>query len=166
MNIFCISGSAKKDSTNVFLLQKIANQFSEHTFRHGAYLKDLPLFFDGKEADESVKIFREELKNSDAVIISTPEYSYNIPALLKNAFEWTTASGEFSGKKVLAILYVPNRPRGEKAMISLTYTLNAQNAITVATLHLDHKDIDPSSNNQIKSESLSILKEALELLKL
>jgi len=151
------------DSTNVKLLQTVAEAFPNHNFNHAHYLKNLPLFIDGKEADDAVKKFREDMISSDAVIISTPEYSYNIPALLKNAFEWTTASGEFSEKKVLAIIYVPNRPRGEKAKLSLTYTLNAQNANTVATLHLDHKDIDPSKT-EIQDEILSLLKEAIGLL--
>ena len=56
--------------------------------------------------------WRKILQESDAVIISIPEYIHNIPALIKNALEWVTTSGEFLGKKVLPITFTPHEPRG------------------------------------------------------
>ncbi|MES1147394.1 MAG: NAD(P)H-dependent oxidoreductase, partial [bacterium] len=40
------------------------------------------------------------LIQADVILIATPEYIHSIPAVLKNLFEWTVASGEFYEKHV------------------------------------------------------------------
>jgi NAD(P)H-dependent FMN reductase len=105
--------------------------------------------------------FKETIKSHDAIIIATPEYIHNIPAVLKNALEWTTQTGEFSNKKTLAISYTPHPPRGKYAMSSLINSLNALDANVVASLDLYH---DSVKGNHFNSDTTELLKEALKLL--
>jgi chromate reductase len=136
MNILTISGSAQKESSNDQLLRGLSQIGSKHLFTHFHRLTDFPLFT--AEADknppEIIISFKKCIQDADMVVISTPEYVHNIPAVLKNALEWVTSSGEFNNKKVLAITYTPNPPRGDKAMQSLLWSLQALNATIVAKL--------------------------------
>ncbi|WP_442948302.1 NADPH-dependent FMN reductase [Nostoc sp.] len=43
-----------------------------------------------------VKDWRALLEKSDGVLISTPEYAYGMPGVLKNALDWIVPSGELS----------------------------------------------------------------------
>lgn len=143
MKILTISGSARPDSRNVRLLQGIASRFPNHAFSFFD-VSDLPLFKDqgdGIDYPFSVIRFRNEVAEADAVIISTPEYLHNIPAALKNALEWVTQSGEFANKKVLPITFTPAPPRGEKAMQSLTWSLQALDAYVTGQLDLYQNDL-------------------------
>ena len=109
--------------------------------------------------------WKNALKNSDALIISTPEYIYNIPALIKNAFEWVTASGELHQKKVLAITFTPNELRGKKAMQSLLWSLQALDTQVVAQLPMYQNEIEFDEKNQfVMNEQIEMLKEAIYLL--
>ena len=53
-------------------------------------LGNLPLFNEDLEDIEppAVTSFKEEVRNSELVIIFTPEYNYGIPGGLKNAIDW------------------------------------------------------------------------------
>ena len=44
---------------------------------------------DGHEPP-SVSVFRQRMRECDAVLIATPEYNGHLPAVLKNAFDWAT----------------------------------------------------------------------------
>lgn len=138
MEILLVNGSAKADSSNQKLLNAIALKFTKYNFTFADYLKNIPLFYDGQQNSENnyVKKWKHDLSNSDAVIISTPEYIHNMPALLKNAFEWIAASGELVSKKVIAISFTPNAPRGEKSLQSLLWTLSALDSNILASLSL------------------------------
>lgn len=166
--ILTISGSAQLSSTNTNLLKALSNLLPDKTFVHYAELINLPLFQVEKNQspfpDEVLK-WREVVKSADAVIISTPEYVHNIPAVLKNALEWLTASGELHEKKVLAITYVPASPRGEHAMQSLVWSLQAMKATVVATLPLYQTGLSVVDGKIAgKEEDVELLKEAIGLL--
>lgn len=60
-------------------------------------LAGLPPFDPGiepEEASASVHDLQAQIKAADGVIICTPEYAHGMPGILKNALEWTVASGE------------------------------------------------------------------------
>jgi NAD(P)H-dependent FMN reductase len=88
-----------------------------------------------------VKKFKEKLNQADFVMIATPEYTHNIPAVLKNAFEWVTASGEFQEKKIFAMTFTPNEPRGKYAMESLLFSLKGLNANVVGQVSLYKNEV-------------------------
>lgn len=168
MKILSISGSAREDSSNMKLLKALPFLLPGHEFNLFNGLKNLPLFqadFQNEPTPEPVRIWKEVLSESEAVIISTPEYIYNMPALLKNAFEWVTATGEFSGKKVLAISFTPHPPRGEKAMQSLLWSLKALDAQVVVQLPLYQNEIEFGEDGRLlMSENVEALVEALGML--
>ena len=166
--ILTISGSARKGSTNVKLLDAIAIEFSQHDIYRFDKLDQLPIFTEIEDENsypDIVLAWRKAVTISDALIISTPEYIHNLPAIIKNALEWLTASGELFNKKVLPITFLPNAPRGAKAMQSLLWSLKAMDAEVVAQLPLYQNEIEFDEDGKlVQNESVEILKEAIQLL--
>ncbi|TGK33210.1 NAD(P)H-dependent oxidoreductase [Leptospira gomenensis] len=132
MKILSISGSIRFESNASALLRaiaKIAPPEMEIITYSG--LDDLPHFSpdrDGDSSPESVKVYREALKNADGVILCTPEYAHNLPGVLKNSLDWVVGSGEYVNKPVMALGSSPSYQGGEKALRSLLTTLRAMNA--------------------------------------
>lgn len=168
MKILTVSGSSRTESSNTKLLDSLTGLFSEKTFEKGEVVNDLPLFKpenDKHPWDENVLTWRQLLQESDAVIFCIPEYIHNLPALIKNALEWVASSGELVGKPVLALTFTPHEPRGEKAMQSLLWSLQALDARVVGQLALFQKEIIFEEGKIVaEADILDILKEAIELL--
>jgi len=161
MNILTISGSAQRGSSNDELLKSFAKFFKQHSFIHFGELMDFPLFTPegDKHPPEIVLSFKEKIRNADLVIISLPEYIHNITAVLKNALEWITSSGEFYEKKVIAITYTPQAPRGEKAMQSLLASLQALSAKVIAELPLYKSELTITKEGElVGNESIEAIK--------
>lgn len=168
MKILTISGSSRPSSSNAKLLEALALEFPQHNIYKYNHIVELPLFraeADTNPLPESVKAWRKALRESDAVIISTPEYIYNLPAIIKNALEWIASSGELVGLPVLAITFTPHAPRGEKTMQSLLWSLTALDARIVGQLALYQNEVEFDEIGKIKaSDSLEMLKEGVSLL--
>ncbi|MCE7060419.1 NADPH-dependent FMN reductase [Dyadobacter sp. CY343] len=126
INILGISGSLRSDSTNVIILRVIESLLPENvTFQIFNGLGEMPHFSPGLEERDAVMKFKRALQLADAVIISTPEYAFGVPGTLKNALDWTVATGEFNEKPVAAISASPLNTGGDKALASLLLTLTA-----------------------------------------
>ena len=168
MKILTISGSTRSNSAHNRLLKGLPSLFPKHTFQHYPPIKQLPLF--QADADKhpwhpTILAWRSAIAEADAVIISIPEYIHNMPALIKNALEWVTSSGELVQKRVLAITFTPHEPRGEKAMQSLLWSLQALDANVVVSVPLYQNEIEFDTNNHfIENETVEMLKEAINLL--
>lgn len=166
--ILCISGSVRQSSANNRLLEAIIKHFPEPNIHQYSNLDQLPLFnanLDRAPWPTNVSSWRNAVKNADALIISTPEYLHNIPALLKNALEWLTSSGELMEKPVLAITHCPHPPRGEKAMKSLIWSLQALNSRIVAQLPLYQNELSsPEGTIEFNEEMNTLLDQAIQLL--
>ncbi|MEL6718070.1 MAG: NADPH-dependent FMN reductase [Bacteroidota bacterium] len=165
MQILTISGSTRPESSNIKLLKALPNFLPNADFQYFPHLGELPLFVAEKKADEKVKNWQSAVQKADAVIICTPEYIHNIPALLKNALEWLVDSGELYNKRVLAMTFTPNAPRGEKAMQSLIWSLQALNANIVGQLPLYANEIAFEKGEIIAAEETKeLLVESLKTL--
>jgi len=106
-----------------------------------------------------------QILEADAIVIITPEYTHNIPAVLKNALEWCTASGEFSEKSILPITFTPAAPRGKYAMHSLIETLKTLDTKIVSQLSLYKSDFDIVDYKiRLPEDVKYLLREALKLL--
>ncbi len=165
MNILTISGSAQRDSSNDKLLKSFSNLFKQHRFTHIGELMNFPLFTPegDKHPPEIVLSFKEKIRNADLVIISLPEYIHNITAVLKNALEWITSSGELYDKKVIAITYTPQAPRGEKAMQSLLFSLQALSAKVITELPLYKSELTITKDGKLLGEpSVEAIKAVLD----
>jgi len=166
--VITISGSDRPESSNTLLLHNLHSLGIVDVQFSMVDIGELPLFtvaLDRQPLPKTVINFRQEVKSADAVIFSTPEYIHNIPARLKNALEWLTTSGELVGKPVLALTYTPSAPRGERAMQSLLWSLQALDATIVTQLPLYQTEllIDEDLNMQ-GEESVLMLEAALALL--
>jgi NAD(P)H-dependent FMN reductase len=168
MNILCISGSASIDSSNAQFLKTLSSVYSDqYNFAIYAQLREWPLFRPedlSKELPKEIQIFKEKINESNAVLICTPEYVHNIPAALKNMFEWLSASGEFNQKKVIAITLSPRPPRGKYAMHSLIQSLTALKATVVAQLDCYKSELFKGEQIVISTEQKILFDQLFELL--
>ena len=112
-------------------------------------LAQLPPFnpdVDDADAPAPVLALRVEVNDSDAVLISSPEYAHGVPGVLKNALDWLVASGEFIDKPV-AVINASSRATHARA--SLLETLRMMSARVVesacVTLPLDGRPANPGA---------------------
>jgi len=97
--------SLTRESTNSRLLEYLGNRANQAGFDFERYpdLRDLPHFqpeVEDEQPPASVIAWRQKIAACDGVVICTPEYVFSIPALLKNALEWTVSTTVFLHKPV------------------------------------------------------------------
>ena len=128
--ILAISGSIRKNSSNESILQTIKDVYSETLdiqLYHG--IAELPHFNPDPDIEEiplSVITFRELVDQADGVIICSPEYVFSLPAVLKNALEWTVATIVFSDKPVALIIASGLGEKALEQLILIMKTLQAK----------------------------------------
>ena len=129
ISILGISGSLRSQSSNSLLLHGLASLLpGEAQMEVYDRLGLLPFFnpdLDTGDVVQEVLRFRQKLAGADAVLISTPEYAFGVPGVLKNALDWLVSSGEMNEKPVAAISASPLYGGGDKALASLLLTLTA-----------------------------------------
>ncbi len=86
MKICAISGSLRKESYNTALLKEAARFGHEVSFA----AIEMPLFNSDIEKPAAATQLEEAIRSADVVLVSTPEYNYSIPGVLKNAIDWTS----------------------------------------------------------------------------
>ena len=144
------------------LVKALTGLRSDHQVSYTEMHASLPLFLAQDDVGDLplvVKDWRVLISKTDAVIVCTPEYLYNIPAVVKNALEWLTSSGELVHKPVIAMTYTPNAPRGTKAMESLINSLTALDCRLVGQLALYQSDF--TFDEQLSGEGLDLFVEAI-----
>lgn len=89
-NLVALVGTNSKTSTNRDLLNYMAKHFEKKATIELVEIKGLPLFNKPQNYTvlPEVQIIAEKIKQSDGVIISTPEYDHSITASLSNALAW------------------------------------------------------------------------------
>jgi NAD(P)H-dependent FMN reductase len=127
ISIVAISGSLKSTSSNTNILKAVGRLVPNNVVITILESLDSFPFFnpDKEEGNSSVIQFRKQLKEADGVIISTPEYAFGVPGVLKNALDFLVSSGELNEKPVAVISASPMYTGGEKALASLLLTLGA-----------------------------------------
>jgi chromate reductase len=122
--ILAISGSTRKQSSNLTIIKKIQELTTNNwEMTICDYPEQLPHYnpdLDTEFASELVNAFRKAVRESDGILICTPEYAMGIPGTLKNALDWTVSAGSFSQKSVAVITA---SSLGEKAHESLIGTI-------------------------------------------
>ncbi len=90
LNIVGIAGSLRKGSYNMALLKAAQLLNPAEMDLTIINIADLPLFNQDLEASlpETVKSLKEAVKKADAMLISSPEYNYSVPGVLKNVIDW------------------------------------------------------------------------------
>src|SRR5271157_6442021 len=92
IRILGFAGSLRKGSFNRALLQTAEELMPEKVMFETFDLEGIPMFNEDLMAQppQIVKNFKAKIKAADAVLIATPEYSYSIPGVLKNAIDWAS----------------------------------------------------------------------------
>lgn len=99
-----LSGSLRKNSYNTALLNHLKIQYEGQVEMEFIDVSAFPLFNEDHEHApmECVKTARSIIKDSDGIIIATPEYNHSVPGVLKNAIDWfSRGEGVLKMKPVL-----------------------------------------------------------------
>jgi chromate reductase, NAD(P)H dehydrogenase (quinone) len=161
IQLLAISGSLRTNSSNTNVLQA-AKILSPPTIRITLYseLAQLAHFNPDLDQDplpDNIVYLRQQIENSDGIIISSPEYAHGVPGTLKNALDWLVSSVEFPYKPVMLI---NTNPRATIAFASLQEILNTMSAkiipshnltLAIARRGLDTQDIidDPELSTSL-----------------
>jgi len=125
MKILAISGSLRLKSYNSAIIQALKDiDDNVDVYKN---LGKLPFFnpdinnhtLEDDYSPVSVQELRKRIASSDAIIISTPEYAFEIPGVLKNALDWLVSSAEIVHKPVAIISASTSGMGGDKANIVL-----------------------------------------------
>ncbi len=111
-----ISGSLRKQSTNTMALRAAQKLAPGNMSIEIADISNIPLYnadLHAQAEPNSVTVLKAKIRDADAVLISTPEYNFSIPAALKNVLDWVSRPPEppFNEKPV-AIMGVAPGPVG------------------------------------------------------
>ncbi len=85
-----LSGSLRQNSYNTSLLRTAGELLPDGVEFTIADLSDIPNYNQDLEANPPAAVVHliELAKSADAVVISTPEFNFSIPGVLKNALDW------------------------------------------------------------------------------
>ncbi len=118
-NLLTISGSLRRDSYNRMLLKEATDAFGDATVVEANL--HLPLY-DGdleeaKGIPADVLELARQVKEADALLISTPEYNKGISGVLKNALDWLSRveGAVLKNKPTVVMSAAAGRTGGETA---------------------------------------------------
>src|SRR4030095_12217919 len=119
--IIAISGSTRANSTNLYLINAIAELYTGlidiKIFEGLAQIPHFNPDLDGDDPPKEVAVFRKQLIEADGILICTPEYAMGVPGTLKNAIDWTVSSMEFSHKPVALITASSAGHKGHQSLM-------------------------------------------------
>jgi chromate reductase, NAD(P)H dehydrogenase (quinone) len=137
-NILAISGSLRAKSTNLTIIENISEMFDDkinvNIYRG---LESLPHFNPDLESAApiaEVEDFRRQVRESDGVLICTPEYVFSIPGALKNALEWTVGTSDFAGVPVALITASSLGEKTHESLFLVLKTIEAKISENTALL--------------------------------
>ena len=151
MKIVGIVGSLRKDSYNKVLINKFAELLPADIDFKITSIGKLPLFNEDIEFNkiDAVESFRKDLNEADIIIISSPEYNYSIPGVLKNALDWASRGEElpFVNKKVAIMSSSNGRFGGIRMQAHLRQVLLSLNANVLNRPEVIINNIDDKVDN-------------------
>jgi chromate reductase len=101
VEILGISGSLRKGSYNTALLHAAKKLMPANSGLEIFDISGIPEYNQDTESNPPEKVVRlkQKIRESDALLISTPEYNYSIPGVLKNTIDWASRpDNPFDGK--------------------------------------------------------------------
>lgn len=115
LRVLAISGSLRKNSFNrkaLAIAKQAACSFGQQVVELDLKELNLPVYdgdIEERGLPESVVRLKREIKKSEMLIISSPEYNHSISGALKNAIDWASRGDDNSfDKKTAAIFGVSN----------------------------------------------------------
>ena len=167
MKILGISGSSRKRSYNSGLLEAAKEMLPDNTTLEIFDISRFPLYTQDHERDPppEVRLFKQKIRDSDAILFATPEHNYTVTAVLKNAIEWgnrPAGDNSWNGKPA-AIISASSGPRGGvRSQLHLRQILVDLNVYAINQPQLllgraqeafdnDHKLKDPQTRETLKT---------------
>lgn len=114
LSVLGLSGSLRRDSLNTKLLKAAQELVPDGLAITLFDLAEIPLYNEDVRQEglpASVVALRRAISEADALLITTPEYNYSIPGVLKNAIDWASRPPDqpFAGKAVAIMGASPSR---------------------------------------------------------
>ncbi len=105
MHVLAISGSLREKSYNTAALHAAIELAPPEMTITIAEIGDLPLYNDDLRLagyPAPAERLRRQIRETDALLIATPEYNYSVSGVLKNAIDWASRPPDqpFAGKPV------------------------------------------------------------------
>ena len=105
VRILGIAGSLRRQSYNRAALRAAIQLVPQDATLDTFELDGIPGFNQDEEQNPPAKVteFKRRIRESDAILIVTPEYNYSIPGVLKNAIDWASrpyGDSAWNGKPV------------------------------------------------------------------
>ena len=140
-----------------------------------ATLAGLPLFngdLDDGTFPEPVAALRNAMRAADGLLVASPEYNHSIPAVMKNAIEWTCRPPNcWTNKVVFGMGTTPGRSGGIRMHLHLSDCLQCEGAWLIPRPMLlvpnaasvfgpDGELLDPAVGDQIE-EAMTVLVETI-----
>ncbi len=98
IKVKAIIGSTSSTSFNLKLVEYMRNRYADQLDITPVFINDLETFSIDIESNPpaNVKEFKDNVKDSDAVLFAVPEYNFSIPGAMKNAIDWLSRGGDFT----------------------------------------------------------------------
>ncbi|HLR21271.1 MAG TPA: NADPH-dependent FMN reductase [Tissierellaceae bacterium] len=141
MKIVAISGSISKDSYNRKLICYMQERYKDKMEIEILSIEDFPMYNEDIELDTPsiVKEAQDKIKESDGILISTPEFNHSIPGALKNALDWFSRVDHVMIGKPSMIMGASQGNLGTvKAQMHLRTILNSRG---IGTLNLPGNEV-------------------------
>lgn len=124
IKIIGFTGSLRVKSYNMAALRAATELLPEGANLEIVDLAQIPFFNEDVETEgvpQVVVDFKKKLATADAILISTPEYNYSIPPVLKNALDWASRGAELplSGKPLAIMSASPGMLGGARVQYHL-----------------------------------------------
>ncbi|CAN5196110.1 NADPH-dependent FMN reductase [soil metagenome] len=133
-NILALSGSLRKESYNTAILVSLGEAVADKATLTVFPLNDIPLYNQDLDTDTppaAVTAFRDAIRETDGLVIASPEYNYGMSGVLKNALDWASrpyGKSAMTGKPVLTLSSSPAFTGGARAQGQLNEILIAMSS--------------------------------------
>jgi chromate reductase len=137
VNILGITGSLRKGSYNKALLRAAAELLPANAALDIFDLEGITPFNQDLETDPPgrVREFKAKIRAADAILITTPEYNYSVPGVLKNALDWASrpyGDSAWPGKPLALMSASTGMLGGSRAQYHLRQTLLFLDVVAVS----------------------------------
>jgi len=124
VHIVGLAGSLRRGSFNKAALRAAGELLPAGARLEILELSDIPFFNEDLEKEgmpQAVQDLRARVSAADAILISTPEYNYSLPPVLKNALDWGSRGGlnVWNGKPLAIMSASPGIFGGARAQYHL-----------------------------------------------
>lgn len=178
MKIMLTAASLRKGSFNKKLI-KIANEIVEkhqhQTQLHDFSEYDVPLYNGDIEESMGIptgaQLFVDHLNATDALILSSPEYNFSVPGVLKNLIDWISRMNPplsaWNNRQILLLSASPAMAGGVRGLWHLRVPLEGCGAFvyprmfSLAMAHNAFNEKDQLKDHNLHEQLEKIIKEFL-----